>query len=233
MNKNTFNGWALLLFPFIYFIGIFVCIYEEIDWFFYKLKTESKMIKKRRSYKGTNNPNYKTGLFSDNKKRCLDCNKEIGYKSKRCKSCARKGKNHPLWKNGIKSKIFCCQDCNKKLGKNAYYSKTKRCMKCAFTGKLHPNYIDGRSFEKYPIEFNKQLKEIILYRDNYTCQKCGIIKKEHFKKYYRNLEVHHIDYDKKNCNKNNLITLCLKCNIKVNFNRKYWIKFFKGLIKNV
>ena len=30
MNKNTFNGWVLLLLPVIMFIGIFICIGEEI-----------------------------------------------------------------------------------------------------------------------------------------------------------------------------------------------------------
>jgi len=30
MNKNTFNGLALVVLPVIMFIGIFVCLYEEI-----------------------------------------------------------------------------------------------------------------------------------------------------------------------------------------------------------
>lgn len=42
MNKNTLNGWVLFLLPIIMFIGIFVCIYEEIDWFFYQLKKKDK-----------------------------------------------------------------------------------------------------------------------------------------------------------------------------------------------
>jgi hypothetical protein len=37
MNKNTFNGWALLLLPIIMFIGIFVCIYEEIEILYEKI----------------------------------------------------------------------------------------------------------------------------------------------------------------------------------------------------
>ena len=44
------------------------------------------------------------------------------------------------------------------------------------------------------------------------------------------LIVHHIDYNKKNCNENNLITLCLWCNIRANYNRKSWITYFKSLI---
>ena len=40
------------------------------------------------------------------------------------------------------------------------------------------------------------------------------------------LKKNHIDYDKKNCNPENLITLCNHCNIKVNKNRDYWTKHF-------
>jgi hypothetical protein len=38
--SNLFNGIGLLLLPLIMFIGIFVCIYEEIDWFFNKPKKD-------------------------------------------------------------------------------------------------------------------------------------------------------------------------------------------------
>jgi 5-methylcytosine-specific restriction endonuclease McrA len=41
--------------------------------------------------------------------------------------------------------------------------------------------------------------------------------------------VHHIDYDKKNSNPKNLITLCVSCNFKVNFERSYWENYFKSL----
>ena len=37
----------------------------------------------------------------------------------------------------------------------------------------------------------------------------------------------HIDYNKKNSNPNNLITLCSRCHSKTNFFNKKWIKYFK------
>ena len=48
------------------------------------------------------------------------------------------------------------------------------------------------------------------------------------KKYYCacGKEIHHIDYDKKNCNENNLITLCLRCHRKTNANRRFWQYYF-------
>ena len=75
----------------------------------------------------------------------------------------------------------------------------------------------GLSFEPYSVDWNETLKRSIRERDNYICQLCS--------QYGNN--VHHIDYNKKNCNPKNLITLCQKCNIKVNKNRDYWQNYFK------
>jgi len=40
------------------------------------------------------------------------------------------------------------------------------------------------------------------------------------------LKRNHIDYNKKNCNPDNLITLCHSCHSKTNHNRNYWVKKF-------
>jgi 5-methylcytosine-specific restriction endonuclease McrA len=61
-------------------------------------------------------------------------------------------------------------------------------------------------------------------RHKASCQVCG---KEPA------IYCHHIDYDKQNCNLNNLITLCSKCHSRTNHDREYWIDFFqKGGEKN-
>ena len=85
-------------------------------------------------------------------------------------------------------------------------------------GKDSPNWRGGT---EYSMNWTETLKRSIRERDNYICQKCS--------QYGNN--VHHIDYDKKNCDPKNLITLCRKCNNKVNFKRKYWTEYFKKLIK--
>lgn len=79
----------------------------------------------------------------------------------------------------------------------------------------------GLSFEPYGIEFNKGLKKQIKERDKHTCQFCGEKRKKIRKC------VHHIDYNKRNNKPKNLITLCESCHNKTNFNRKFWITFFK------
>lgn len=83
------------------------------------------------------------------------------------------------------------------------------------------SYVNGGSFEPYPPTFNKNLKERIRARDNYTCQKCG-------EKWGggKRFTVHHIDYDKSNCHESNLITLCGRCNLSANNRREYWKDYF-------
>jgi len=88
----------------------------------------------------------------------------------------------------------------------------------------------GKSFETYTIDWTKTLRRSIRERDHYTCQICG---KEQGDIAH---SVHHIDYNKKNCSPDNLITLCNSCHIKTNTNREYWIEYFlsvktkKGLV---
>jgi len=89
-------------------------------------------------------------------------------------------------------------------------------------GKNHPFWNNGSSFEPYGLEFNEDLKEVIRNRDRRKCKVCGKTELEERRK----LTVHHIDYNKKNCNPNNLITLCNDCHLKTNHNRNYWINYF-------
>ncbi len=91
----------------------------------------------------------------------------------------------------------------------------------------HWNWNKGSSFEPYSPEFNKPLKQSILERDNYTCQ-CPDCTLENKK-----LMVHHINYDKKNSNPKNLITLCNKCHSKTNNskNKLFWISYYQNIME--
>lgn len=90
----------------------------------------------------------------------------------------------------------------------------------------HWNWQGGKSFLPYPIDWIDSLKNSIRERDNLSCQMCGLHQDE-LNGFHKKLAVHHIDYDKNNLNPNNLITLCNSCHQKTNFNRQYWIKYFK------
>jgi len=96
--------------------------------------------------------------------------------------------------------------------------------------KKNPAWKGGESFEPYSPVFNLLLIEKIRERDNYTCQLCDITEEEHIVLYGRVLTIHHINYDKKNSTEDNLLTMCIACNARVNFNREYWKKYLGGSI---
>jgi 5-methylcytosine-specific restriction endonuclease McrA len=73
-------------------------------------------------------------------------------------------------------------------------------------------WMGGISFEPYGLDWRKDLRESIRKRDNYHCQIC-----KNFGKH-----VHHIDYVKRNCNPQNLITLCNRCHARTNTKRNFW-----------
>jgi hypothetical protein len=89
-------------------------------------------------------------------------------------------------------------------------------------GEKHWNWNNGSSFAPYPILFNKQLKDKVRVRDNFTCQLC----KKPEMECNRRLAVHHIDYNKSNVSLDNLIALCLSCHMKTNSNQDYWKQHF-------
>lgn len=94
------------------------------------------------------------------------------------------------------------------------------------SGKNNPSWMGGLSFEPYGFEFNEKLKNEIRVRDNFTCQECSINQD----KLKRRLTIHHIDYNKKNNKKTNLISLCHQCHLKTNQDRKHWTKHFKMIM---
>jgi hypothetical protein len=165
-----------------------------------------------------NSPNYKHGKFSRFIiRKCKQCGKRIttGSKTGRCHACAMK--NPETSENMSKAQIG---------KKHKKITKNKMSLSHGGTGNPYENnYYSGK--------FSKKLRTIIKERDNYTCQnpKCNCTKEEHYKKYNRDIEVHHIDYDRENCKENNLITLCHKCNIEANFNRDYYYAYYSYLIE--
>jgi len=99
-------------------------------------------------------------------------------------------------------------------------------------GSRNPNWKGGTRYFPYSEKFTTTLKEKIRVRDGRKCQLCGMTEREHKRRFkihgkgVRNA-VHHINYDKQDCREENLITLCHKCNVRVNFNREHWQQFFK------
>ena len=110
--------------------------------------------------------------------------------------------------------------------------ETKRLMSenhADFKGENHPLWKGGVSKLPYCPIWTPWLKDEIKERDNFQCKNPGC-DKEIIKN--NSLCVHHIDYDKKNCSTNNLITLCRSCNTKANFNREHWKEVYLNIITN-
>ncbi len=148
--------------------------------------------------------------------------KTVSAESRAKMSKAHKGKGHSqseVTRSKIskahKGRVFTEEHKAKLSANNACYLLGK-------TGEQHPSWQGGISFEPYSPEFNRVLKDSIRERDNHTCQLCGKTEKENGKR----LAVHHINYDKKDCNDGNLISLCQSCNSVVNFSRDDWIDYF-------
>ncbi len=120
---------------------------------------------------------------------------------------------------------------------NGMYGKTrtkevKEKISEKMSGENNPRWLGGIARLPYPFEFNKQLKEKIKQRDNFTCQLCGDFIPKNISSKER-LVIHHIDYNKKNSSEDNLITLCNLCNVSVNTKRNEWTKQFKEKIEEI
>jgi hypothetical protein len=175
------------------------------------VKSVKLRMKHRRTYNGKSNPAYKDGSWIRFYDVCKKCGKKV---------CAA-------------NRSGCCNHCKDKYGKangmfgRKHSEKTKKYFSKIYSGKKNPRYIDGRSREPYTMKFSEKLKEEIRIRDNHICQYCGIEQTN----YYRKLDIHHIDYNKINCQKDNLITICNECNLKANSNRDYWYAYFRYIIE--
>ena len=135
-------------------------------------------------------------------------------------------KGHHIGKGIPKSKECCKKISLSKKGKPSprkgviLSEEIIKNMSLAKRGEKNPNWQGGLTTNPYSTDWTKSLRISIRERDKYICKICG--EKQGDKIH----PIHHIDYDKLNCNPKNLITLCNSCHIKTNFNRNYWTEYF-------
>ncbi len=112
------------------------------------------------------------------------------------------------------------------------FQQKHRCPYChyedniiKFSGTGNPNWRGGISFEPYCNLWTKELKQFIKNRDKNICLNpcCKSLNKT-------NLVIHHINYNKKDCDQYNLITLCNTCNATANFNREWHKNWYQAII---
>jgi hypothetical protein len=112
------------------------------------------------------------------KNKCIVCKKEIDNRAKRCSSCWYKyntGKNNHIYKGGDESRECFCIDCDKKLGRLAFYSKTKRCKSCEnkrrFANKIMDNTKPIRRY--YCICCKQEISRVTFIRGTKQCRTCA------------------------------------------------------------
>lgn len=195
-----------------------------------------------RSYLGAGNPNWKGGGAVLT---CGYCQKPFPVSHARktiAKFCSlscwsrdtnrvhsRNGK--PTGKRVIRPDVTKkCEWCQKEFTASHIQRNKKFCTKgCEFVWRRswmeangNPNWLGGISRQPYPFNW-PLISRKIRKRDGRAClnPKCD--------KASKHITVHHIDYNKSNCDPANLISLCNACNSRVNYGREKWQEFFNRL----
>ena len=168
-------------------------------------------------------------------------------KGQRCAYCANVGKKAlefiklefsnekyklltEFYRNSNQKLDYLCSNGHKNCISWRKWNSGRRCPTCYYLKKFgsgNPNWKGGITYEPYcDIWLDKDFKESIKARDNYTCQNPDCWQTSN------KLVVHHIYYIKKDCHPGNLITLCNSCNSRANKNRNYWQKLYNSILNN-
>ena len=208
-------------------------------------------------FTGEKNPNYKNGNRVKKSDFCLDCGTPVtlsttGY----CKKHVHQHITRINYKNLTDRLYFCsiccdeisynnksgicvpcksslieiprCADCNKIISKK----ECEFCWECYKKPENNCHFHGGIGLLPYSSEFTKELKQEIRERDDFICQRCFKTECCEIKDMNRVLSIHHIDYNKMDCNKSNLITLCSSCNTIANGERDYWFAYYTYIMQN-
>jgi len=140
--------------------------------------------------------------------------------------------NREAWDKAAKSRIGSKRSEESKIKmslwqkgkkKKPLSKEHKKKLSDAIKGSKHYLWNGGKEKLGYSVDWTRTLRMSIRERDKYTCKLCG--EKQGDEAH----SVHHIDYNKHNCNADNLITLCRPCHTKTLVKREYWVNYFKKI----
>lgn len=124
------------------------------------------------------------------------------------------GKNNPNYRGGKSN----CKDCGKELAQRYSWRHNSRCRDCYKKNNMgynSPNWRGGKSSESVLLRSsikNKQWRNSVFERDDFTCQICG-------DSGGGNLNAHHVKewakYPELRFNLDNGITLCKDCHVNI------------------
>lgn len=128
-------------------------------------------------------------------------------------------KNHARYWEGKKRDL----ETNKKVSDTVLKLWTNPEYRENRSGVNNPLWKGGISKLPYTQDWTEDLRDSIRKRDDYQCKICLLSQEEQGRK----LDVHHIDYDKTNCDPSNLVSLCDSCHAKTTSgNREMWKAYF-------
>lgn len=107
------------------------------------------------------------------------------------------------------------------------WDKNQGCPTCAVINNSGSNSVHwkgGLSFEPYSYEWTNQLKDSIKERDGNRCLNPDCWRQD------KTLSIHHVDYNKKNCQLDNLITICRSCNSRANIDRDWHTAWYQAIL---
>jgi hypothetical protein len=165
--------------------------------------------------------------------RCAVCAKNIKHTIKFVRSMFEK-EDYTLITNKYinqKQKLdYICPEGHKhSITWTDWYNGGYRCPTCysiKISGAGSHNWKGGISCEPYCRDWTKELKDFIRDRDNYQCQNPDCWKKCN----HMTMVVHHIDYNKKSCGPENLITICRSCNARANTDRDWHTSWYRAVM---
>jgi len=137
-----------------------------------------------------------------------------------------------VYKNAHQKLKYICSNGHEHFIRWNDWQQGHRCPICAgvnysvkYSGENNTNWKGGISCEPYCQDWTKEFKDYIKERDGNMCLNpdCwGNIQR---------LSVHHVDYNKKNCEPQNLITLCASCNSRANKDRKWHEAWYSTILQ--
>ena len=107
------------------------------------------------------------------------------------------------------------------------WNRGQRCFKCVVLNNSGCNSVHwkgGISKEPYCQDWTRDLKDFVKERDGYKCMNPDCWGKDDM------LHVHHINYNKKSCGPENLITVCRSCNTRANKDRNWHEAWYKAIL---
>lgn len=151
------------------------------------------------------------------------------------RECQHCGKRYRVWgKRRRADSVACSTACRVKLIPKAKPRPTRRCPVCKkrfrlrpmgkkkyvqccsracanvrhgrrMTGKGNPRFVHGQTIEEYSSAFRRKIRLAVRTREGRKCFLCGTPEAG------KGLDIHHVDFDKRNDTLENLVGLCNRC----------------------